>query len=271
MGEERDRIVIGAKNRAESQILSEMMAILIERGSDLKVVRKYNLEGTFIALEAMKNGDIDIFTDFTGTALVSVLKKRPIKDSKKAYIYVKDEYKRRFDIVWLKPFGFKNNYAFLMLKKRKEELGIKSLEDLLKRDLLFGFDPEFVARGEFRLFLDSYPFQFMKGYKVMDHILLYFSIANGGIDVMNGFTTDPNILHYDLEEVEDIKGAMPQYIAAPLVRGATIRSYPEIEDIINSLEGVVEDTDMQYMNYQVDYLGKSIEDVAFEFLKKCGL
>jgi glycine betaine/choline ABC-type transport system substrate-binding protein len=264
-------LIIGAKNRAESQILSEMMSILIEKNSDLKVIRKYNLEGAFISFNAMRANDLDIYPAFTGTALVSILKEKSISDPKESYLFVKREFERRFNIIWLKPFGFKNNYALMMLKKRARELNINNVSDLKKyKNLKFGFDPEFVAREEFKLLKEAYGMKF-KFFKIIDHVLLYFSLDNKGIEVMNGFTTDPNILHYDLKILEDVKNSLPQYIAAPLIRKEILVKYPYLESIINKLAYAISDGDMQKLNYEVDYEGRSIKEVAREFLKVKGI
>lgn len=269
--EKRETIVIAAKSRAESQILSEMMSILIEKETNLKVIKKYNLEGAFVTFNAMRAEDVDIFPGFTGTALVSILKKKPIADPEESYRVVKEEFLKRFNIIWLKPFGFKNNYALVMLKKKAEELNIKTMTDAALYDLQYGFDPEFVAREEFKLMTGKYNLHFKKPSKIMEHILLYFSLANESIDIMDGFTTDGNIRHYDLEVLKDDKEAFPSYVAAPLVRGEILKRYPELKEILEKLGGTISDEEMQRMNYEADYEGKDIVRIAKEFLKKKGL
>ncbi|KPK32983.1 MAG: hypothetical protein AMS24_02510 [Chlamydiae bacterium SM23_39] len=272
--EDKDRIVIGAKNIAESQIISEMISLLIEKNTDLKVVKKYHLEGSFINFNAMKAGDIDIYPEYTGTALLAILKKRAVDigDSEQIYDYLKKEFLEKFNIVWLKPLGFKNNYAFMMLKEKAEKLNIKNISDMKKyTNLIFGFNPEFVSREEFKMFKSVYDFKFKINPKIMDHALLYFSLSNGSIDVIDGFTTDGNILYYDVQILEDDKKAFPTYFCVPLIRKEILEKYPYLEDVINKLGGAISDEEMQQMNYLADYKGEKIQKIAIDFLKKKNL
>jgi len=272
--EGKDKVVIGAKNRAESQIISEMISLLIEKNTDLKVVKKYHLEGSFINFNAMKSGDLDIYVEYTGTALLAILKKRPkdVGNTKQIYDYVRKEFENRFNIIWLKPLGFKNNYAFLMLRDKADKLDIKNISDIKKYpNLIFGLDAEFMAREEFKIFKDVYDFNFKIQPKIMDHILLYFSLSHGGIDVIDGFTTDGNILYYDVKILKDDKEAFPTYYSVPLIRKKILERYPYLEDIINKLGGMISDKEMQQMNYLADYKGQSIQKIALDFLKKKNL
>lgn len=263
----KKEIVIAAKNKAESQILAEMISILIKKNTDLAVKKKYHLEGSFVCFQAIKAKDIDLYVEFTGTALVSILKEKVIKDPNESYLFVKDEFQRQFNIVWLKPFGFSNNYAMVMLKKKAQELNIEKDSDLKKYpNLIYGFNPEFVSRQEYKIFKKAYGIDF-KNQKIMDHILLYFSLANGSIDVIDGFTTDGNIVYYDLEILEDDKQCFPSYDAVPIIREEILEKYPQLEEIINQLAGKISNEDMQKMNFEADYNRKSIEKIALQFLK----
>jgi osmoprotectant transport system substrate-binding protein len=262
-------ITIGSKNIAESQILAEMMAILIEKKSDLRVKRKHNLEGTFISFKSLKNGDIDIYPEYTGTAILVILKEKILKDPEEAYSFIKENLEKRFNITVLKPFGFKNNYALVMLENRAKKLNINTILDLKDhKNLVFGFNSEFVAREEFKCLKRIYNLKFKKSFKIMEQILLYFSLSNGSIDVMAGFTTDPGILYYGLKILEDPKKCFPDYFAIPLIRKDTLEKYPFLEGIIDKLQGAISDKEMQSMNYKVDYKGKSAKNVALEFLRE---
>ena len=233
--------------------------------------RKYNLEGTFINFEVLKSKDIDIYVEYTGTAILALLKEKPIFDVAEAYLFVKKEFERKFNIVCLKPFGFENNYALMMLKKKAKKLNIESISDLKKyKNLRFGFDHEFISREEFEILKKEYDLRFKK-VKVMDHILLYLSLSNESIDVIDGYTTDAGILYYDLKILEDVKNVLPRHIAIPLVRGEILEKYPYLKDIINKLGGSISNEEMQMMNYEMDYKGKSAKSVAEKFLKKKNL
>ncbi len=125
-------IVIGSKEFTEQEILGELMAILIECNSNIEVIRKLNLGSTMICLTALKAGDLDLYAEYTGTGLVSILKERAINDPDRAYNRVKKEFRKRFNLLWLKPFGFNNTYTLTMRKGHAEKLKIKTISDLAK-------------------------------------------------------------------------------------------------------------------------------------------
>lgn len=123
-------IRIGGKQFTEQEILGELMALLIEHHSDLKVERKLNLGGTMICFNALKNGDLDLYAEYTGTGLVSILKEEVIADPDAAYKKVKEDFAAKYQLSWLRPFGFNNTYTLTMRRKQAESLGIKTISDL---------------------------------------------------------------------------------------------------------------------------------------------
>lgn len=125
-------LTIGGKHFTEQEILGEMMALLIECNSDIKVVRKLNLGGTLICFNALKAGDLDLYAEYTGTGLVNILKQDVISDPDIAYLAVKEAFQEEFDLVWLKPFGFNNTYTITMRHAHAQELGLATISDLAK-------------------------------------------------------------------------------------------------------------------------------------------
>ncbi len=129
-------ITIGSKNFTESFILAELYAILIESYSDLTIELKEGFGGTKLIFDAMKNGSIDIYPEYTGTALLVLLKPQPavmreiIRDEEKVYEYVKQNSKEEFNVTWLRPHGFNNTTALMMREKDAEALHISSISDL---------------------------------------------------------------------------------------------------------------------------------------------
>lgn len=123
-------VAVGSKHFTEQEILGEMMAILIETHTDLKVRRKLNLGGTMICFSALKSGDLDVYAEYTGTGLVNILDRDVIADPEQAYESVKDAFDEQFDLVWLEPFGFNNTYTLTMRREQAEALGIESISDL---------------------------------------------------------------------------------------------------------------------------------------------
>ena len=123
-------ITIGGKQFTEQEILGQIMAILIECSSNLKVVRKLNLGGTMICFNALKAGDIDLYAEYTGTGLVNILKREVISDPDEAYETVRQAFEKEYGLIWLKPFGFNNTYTLTMRHEQAEKLGIKTISDL---------------------------------------------------------------------------------------------------------------------------------------------
>ncbi len=123
-------IIIGSKEFTEQEILGQIIAILIEYNSDIKVIRKLNLGSTMICFTALKSGDIDLYPEYTGTGLVNIIKEKVISDPLKSYEKVKKEFRNRYNLMWLEPFGFNNTYTLTMRKKHAKKLGIKTITEL---------------------------------------------------------------------------------------------------------------------------------------------
>lgn len=124
------KVRIGGKHFTEQEILGEIMAILIEYNSNIEVERRLNLGGTIICFNALKAGDIDIYAEYTGTGLVNILRETAISDPEKAYEKVREEFKKEYNLVWLKPFGFNNTYTLAMRRSEAEKYGIKTISGL---------------------------------------------------------------------------------------------------------------------------------------------
>ncbi|MEJ2696760.1 MAG: glycine betaine ABC transporter substrate-binding protein [Candidatus Sulfobium sp.] len=267
-------IAIGAKHFTEQEILGEMMAQLIEARTDIKVVRKLNLGGTMVCFDALRTGDIDLYPEYTGTGLVNILKKKTERDPDRAYRTVKSLFKKRYDLVWLRPFGFNNTYTLTMRKKQAESLLIEKISDLApyRNDLQPGFDAEFLERPDgYRGLTKYYGFSFSKTPRQMDPGLMYKALAEGAVDVIDGFATDGRIQAYGLVTLRDDKHFFPPYYAAPLIRAETLKEYPEAGKVLGALSGAISDETMRTLNYKVDGEGERPADVAQEFLRARGL
>ncbi len=123
-------ITVGGKQFTEQEILGQIMAILIECNSNIKVICKLNLGGTMICFNALRTGDLDLYPEYTGTGLVNILKHRVISDPNEAYKTVRQEFLKRYNLIWLKPFGFNNTYTLTMRREHAEKLGIVTISDL---------------------------------------------------------------------------------------------------------------------------------------------
>ncbi len=269
-----DKVTIGSKDFGENVVIGEMMAQLIEQHTDLKVNRKLNMGGTFVCFEAIKNGDIDIYPEYTGTGLTAQLKMDVISDPDEAYRTVAEEFDKQFGVKWLEPFGFNNTYTLAVTDAVYQEYGLETFSDLaeVSENLVFGAEHEFFDRQDgFDGLIEMYGITFKGEPKKMNVSLKYQAIGNGDMDVTDAFATDGPIKKFNLKVLEDDKGFFPPYYAAPIIRNKTLESHPELEEVLNMLAGKIDDAKMTELNYKIDVEGQSVETVAKEFLQSEGL
>ncbi len=267
-----ETVRIGSKNFTEQIILGEIMAQLIEEQTDLQVERHFNLGGTLICHEGLKNGEIDVYAEYTGTALTAILGLEAMRDSSEVLEEVRRRYRKRFNCEWLKPGGFNNTYAITVLKERAQDEGWTEISDLADSavNLRAGFTSEFVERpdGYFGL-KNAYRFEF-GSVQDLDPSIMYQALSKGEVDVICAFATDGRIPAYGLMPLEDNLGFFPPYEAAPVVRRTVLEAHPEIAEVLNQLGGKFDDLTMQGLNYAVDEEKRSPGEVAARFLEEEG-
>ncbi len=268
---EKESLRLGSRNNTESIILSHVIGQLIADKTDIKVIYKENLGGSSVVWNAMTNGHIDIIPDYTGTIVLTYYHEEPgtaeetLESTKRL---VADD-----GIVAFNTFGFNNTYTLALDEKIAEENDIVTFSDFSKfsQDFTLGAVFEFIDRPDgLPGFQKEYDLSF-KDVKGMDHGMMYRSINAGEVDVINSYTTDGQLQVYDLRVLEDDKSYFPPYHALPLVRKEILEEYPEIEEILKSLEGTINEETMQVMNGKVDNDGMMVERVAEEFLIEAGL
>ncbi|MGW8186501.1 MAG: ABC transporter substrate-binding protein [Desulfobacterales bacterium] len=273
------KLVVGSKNFTEQQILGQIMIQLLQ-AKGFTCEDKTGLGGTLVARKALENGQIDIYMEYTGTALVTMLKeKKIITDPKECYAFVKKADLERNGLVWLPYMPFNNTYCLMMRKDDAAAKGIKTLSDLsayVKANpdaIRFGTGPEFYARPDgYKPLQKKYDFKFPKDKIIkMDDGLLYKAVKDGQVDVGMGFATDGRIKGFDLVALEDDLNYFPVYNPAPVVRQETAKEYPELESIFSALAEKLDTKTMTDLNYAVDGEHKSVADVAHEWLKSVGL
>ena len=269
-----DTITVGSKDFTENTVLGEIFAQLIEAKTNLKVNRKLNMGGTFVNFEAIKNGQIDIYPEYTGTALTAQLKMDVINDPDETYRIVSEEFDKQFNIKWMKPLGLNNTYTLAVTNEVYEQYGVETFSDLaaISENLIFGAEHEFFDRQDgFDGLVETYGIKFKGDPKKMNVSLKYQAIGNGEIDVTDAFATDGQIMQYNLKILKDDKNFFPPYYAAPIIRKEVLDKHPELEDVLNSLAGLIDDATMTELNYKVDVENQDIKAVAKEFLKDNGL
>ncbi|NGX48754.1 MAG: Carnitine transport binding protein OpuCC [Candidatus Anoxychlamydiales bacterium] len=262
-------LVVGSKNCTENQVLAEIIATLIERNTDIKVKRKLNLEGTIICFEALKSKDIDIYPEYSGSAIFAILKEDISDREDFIFKYLKKTFLEKFNIKWLNPFGFENKYVLCMQNKKAKKLNIYSFSDLKNYSkstkLNIACDPEFSIRKEITAIKNCYNLDLK--HEIIDQSLLYFSLHSDVADVTNGFSTDSKIKRYDLLILEDDKNALPSYVAAPIVRKEILQKYPKLKTELKKLDGKITDEKIKKLIYLADEKKQKVYDVATAFLK----
>jgi len=261
---------IGSKNFTEQFILGELMAQLIENRTDLTAERRFGLGGTMIAHGALARGEVDTYPEYTGTALTAILGHPVVADPEEAMRTVREAYRARFDLVWLRPFGFNNTYAVAVRATDAKENGWTAISDLTGRvgELRAGFPSEFMERP------DGYPgLRRVYGLRFetvvdMDPAIMYEAVAKGEVDVISAFATDGRIEAYDLMLLDDNRGAFPPYYAAPVVAGDMLQAHPELRRALAPLAGSIADSTMRRLNFEVDELQRRPAAVAREFLEQ---
>lgn len=265
-------IIVGAKNYTENLLTGEVMAKLLENKTDLKVERKFNLSPA-ICFQSAQNGEVDLYPEYTGCALIQYLEMDPISDSQETYNAVKDAYKEKYDLVWLDTLGFSNTYANAIRKDFAEENNIKTDSDLaaFTPQLVYGAEHGYLDRSDgYGPMCEKYGFNF-KDTVQMDIGLIYQSINQGSMDVANVYTTDGLLYKYDLVVLEDDLHYFPCYDCAPVIRADALTAHPEVGEVLSLLNDCATEEDMIRYNYMIDGEKMDIEKVADIFIEEKGL
>jgi osmoprotectant transport system substrate-binding protein len=266
-------IRVGSKDFTEQFIIGEMYAQVLENAG-FNVERKLNLGGTPVAQAAMESGDIDLYPEYTGTGLLTVLKLPVNSDQKAVYQSVYDGYLQQYNMVWLNPSPMNNTQALAMTRARAQELGIVTISDMATKagELIMAGAPEFQEREDGLPGIKKVYGDFnLKEYKSVDSGLRYQALVEGQADVVVAYGTDGEIAAYDLVLLQDDKAMFPPYQVAPVVRKAVLDENPAIADLLNTLSAKLTDAVMQGLNYEVSGNQREPAEVAKEFLLQEGL
>lgn len=264
-----ERIVVGSKNFTEQTVLAELVAQQIERRNDLRVERRFFLGGTFVCHRAITAGEIDVYVEYTGTALAAILEEAPLESPSAVYEAVKKAYAQRFSLTWLEPLGFNNTFAILVRGEDARRLGLETISDVaeLAPNWRAGFGYEFMEREDgFAGLVNTYGLAFREPPRTMDLGLTYRALADGQVDLIAGNSTDGLIAALDLVQLRDDRGYFPPYQAAPVIRDAVLRKWPEVGEAIGALAGTLSDAEMRRLNYLVDVEHRDAVAVVREWL-----
>lgn len=266
-------VIVASKDFTEQFILGEMYALLLE-DAGYTVTRKLNLGGTPVAQQALLDKQIDVYPEYTGTGLLTVLKLPVMNDKTAVFNTVKQEYETQFGLTWLDAAPMNNTQALAMTKERAAELGIATFSDMVAKagELILIGPPEFAEREDGIPGLKSVYGEFeFKEFKAVDPGLRYQALVNGEADVVVAFGTDGEIAAFGLVLLTDDKNLYPPYQVAPVIRKELVDQNPEIATILNSLAPLLTDDVMQGLNNEVSGNGREPAEVAREFLVEKGL
>ncbi|MFT4145184.1 MAG: glycine betaine ABC transporter substrate-binding protein [Mobilitalea sp.] len=272
-GEEKGKesITVGSKNFTENIIIAHMMADLIEENTELSVVRKVNLGGSNVAWTALENNDIQMYPDYTGTVVANFYQEETGTSQEtldRAKELLSDD-----NLKAMNSIGFNNTYTLAVTKETAEKYNLKSFSDLtaIAGELILGCEFEFKDRPDGYPGLQTAYSMNFKEAKGMDHGIMYRSLSEGEVDVVDAYATDGQIKVFDLTILEDDLEFFPPYDCIPIVRQDTLDKYPEIESALNQLAGKIDETIMQELNAKVDDEGRKADTVARDFLVEVGL
>jgi len=261
-------IVVGSKNFTEQIVLAELFAQQIEARSKLRVERRVNLGGTLICHQALISGKIDLYPEYTGTALTAILKDPPQNDPSAVFRRVQEQYRSSFGVEVMPPLGFNNTFAMVVRGADAEKFHLQNISDVTQYASKWraGFGYEFMERPDgYHGWASAYGLRFQGEPKILDLGLLYRALADHQVDLVAGNSTDGVIAALGMVVLQDDRHYFPPYEAVPLVRRATLDRHPEVGAALGELAGKISEEEMRHMNYAVDGEHRDPADVVREF------
>ena len=272
-GREKDTLKIATKPMTEQYILGEMLDIMIEQDTNMKVEVTQGVGGGTSNIQpGMEKGEFDLYPEYTGTGWNMVLKKDGLYNEG-LFKDMQKEYKEKLDMQWDGMYGFNNTYGLAVRREVAEQYDLKTYSDLkdVASQLVFGAEYDFFEREDgYDALCKAYGLEF-KSTMDMDIGLKYQALNQGKIDVMVIFTTDGQLSVSDAVVLEDDQHFYPSYLCGNVVRSEVLKKHPELKDVLKKLSGTISDQDMAQMNYAVESEGKEPRAVAEKFLQDAGL
>ncbi len=272
--EESKKVTISTKAYTEGYIIGEMLALIVENNTDIKVERAFDLSSDYpIIWAALLKGDVDMYPEYTSTAWYYILKEEEIVSHEEQYKKLQEIFEKEYGLKWLGLYGFNNSYALCVRKDTAQEYNLTKNSDLtaVAPELVFGANFSYFEREDgFNALAEYYDLQFADTVE-LGLGLRYQALDDKQIDVVNAFTTDGLVKKYDLVCLQDDKQFFKEYYCGTVIRKDTLKEYPELEDALSKMNDLISTEQMTELNYLVDLQGKNYEDVAKDFLKEKGL
>ncbi|WP_297630489.1 glycine betaine ABC transporter substrate-binding protein [uncultured Clostridium sp.] len=272
--EESKILKMATKPMTEQFILSEMIKEIIEENTDLKVeITKGIGGGTSNIHPAIVKGDFDLYPEYTGTSWNFVLKEKRKLEDDKLFKELNKKYEEDYNLKWVGLYGFENNFGLVIRKDLAEKYNIKTYSDLAKysKELVFGAEYDFYEREDgYKGLCDTYGLKFKKAID-LDIGLKHKAINEKKIDVMNVFTTDGQLTTSDVVILKDDKSFYNTYYCGTIIRKEILNEYPELEEVLMKMDGIINEEEMAKLNYEVEGNGKDEGTVAKDFLREKGI
>jgi osmoprotectant transport system substrate-binding protein len=268
------KITIGSKFFTEQVILAELLAQHIEARTSIPVERKTNLGGTLLVHKALQAGELDLYVEYTGTALTTVLNELPPGDSAAVYNRVKQLYSDGFHLELTEPLGFENTFAMVIRGDDAKNLHLRTISDIapLAGKWRVGVGYEFLERQDgFRGWSERYNLHFAASPRVMDLGLIYRALVDHQVDIVAGNSTDGLIDSLGLVALADDRHYFPPYDAVPIVRQSTLARFPQLRAALADLAGKLSASDIRGLNYAVDGQHQDVAAVVRSFRGSKGL
>jgi glycine betaine/choline ABC-type transport system substrate-binding protein len=269
--DKNEPIKITHKEYTEQRIAGQMLSIYLEsKGFETEVTE---LTGTMLCYNALKNGNVDLYAEFTGSIYTAIFKQKEILSMDETFDYVKEHSEKEDGITWLKPLGWNNTFVLSVRQETADEYNLTSISDLaaVSDEMILGCDIDFAVREDGLLGLEKlYPGLSFSEKVSMNQGLTYAALKDGKIDVNSSYSTDGRIAKFGLVNLEDDKNFFPPYYITPILRVDYAKDHPEVVEALEELAGHWTEADLQVYNLRVDE-GESANDIAKLMLQDVGL
>jgi len=269
--EPANSILVGSKNFTEQIVLGELLAQQIAAHTSLRPDRRFDLGGTFLCHQALLSGQLDLYPEYTGTALTAILKEPIANDPASVYQNVRDAYRVRFHLDVGPPLGFDDTFAIIVRGEDARRLHLRVVSDIVPYASQWraGFGYEFMERPDgYRGWVKTYGLTFHSQPRIMDLGLLYRALQEKQVDVVAGNSTDGLIAAFGMVALGDDRRYFPPYQAVAVVRAATFDRHPELRAVLDALGGKISDDDMRQMNYALDGQHRDVTSIVRDFRAK---
>ena len=268
-------IVVGSKNFTEQVVLGEMLAQYLHQQTGLQVERRFDLGGTYICQAALQAGSIDVYVEYTGTALTAILKQRVEHNDEDVYNKVKELYAQQFNLTVMPPLGFNNTFVLVVRGETAREHHIRTISQARRYAVHWrpGFGHEFMERDDdgYKGLVKTYGLKFGAPPRIMDLGLLYRALLDRQVDVVAGSSTDAQLEGSDFVVLQDNKDYFLSCQAVPIVRTQILSEHPAVYAALEELAGKISDAEMRHLNYEVAAEHRDVKEVVEEFLRSKGL